>query len=203
MTNEERQEFDAEIEAWKRELADRFGRGRTKTVNSLELALSLLLAGFVAGLWVGGNKPVAVQSAEPDPQVGYRVETQGATVSGPFLDALVQIESDGRNNVPGDNGLAIGVLQLQPIYVREANRLVGRDVFRMVDRTDREKARKMVQVVLSYWAGFHAERGRHIGYDELCSLHRQPSHKWKPSNLNSKLERGRTAKLHRLMGDTI
>lgn len=42
-----------------------------------------------------------------------------------FVEALIQVESSGRENAIGDNGNSIGVLQLQKIYIDEIGRISG------------------------------------------------------------------------------
>ena len=117
------------------------------------------------------------------------------TVDDRFLDALTHIESGGKD-VPGDGGRAQGVLQLWRIYVAEANRILRCKIaFNDDDRHDRGASREMSRVVLSYWAEYHRERGRHIGYKELASLHRRPNSKWRPDRLDLPIEKNRTKKL--------
>lgn len=112
-----------------------------------------------------------------------------------FLDALACVESGGNPKAVGDNGRAIGLMQVWDIYWREANRIIRYPVFCADDRWDPEAAREMARIVLGYWGRWHQRKGRKIGYAELCSLHRHPCAAWRPKNMNSKLEKGRTKKL--------
>ena len=71
------------------------------------------------------------------------------------IDALVQIESSGRPAVVGDNGAAVGLLQLHPVAVREANRLAGSKRWMLTDRTCPVKSRAMARTILNW----HYQRG--------------------------------------------
>ena len=42
-----------------------------------------------------------------------------------FVEAVIWRESRGDSNAIGDNGKAVGVLQIHPIMVREANRILA------------------------------------------------------------------------------
>ena len=135
----------------------------------------------LAGSYPGNGRPNV-----PRPEV---------TVDDRFLDALTHIESGGKD-ASGDGGRAQGVLQLWRIYVAEANRILRCKIaFNDDDRHDRGASREMSRVVLSYWDEYHRERGRHIGYKELASLHRRPNSKWRPHRLDLPIEKNRTKKL--------
>ncbi len=122
--------------------------------------------------------------------------TAPAEITTHFLDALAMVESSGRDDVkPGDGGRALGRYQIHDIYRREANRIVGRNTYKSIDRHSPEKAEQMIATVLTYWSHYHARRGAYIGPAELCSLHRQPNGRWSPDNMLTSLERNRTTKL--------
>ena len=117
-------------------------------------------------------------------------------VTNKFLDALEHIESGRDPNVkPGDGGRSVGILQIQEIYVREANRLCGAYVFSYNLRKDPLAAREMARVVLTHWCLHYECKGYTIGFKELASLHRRPNLKWRPNRLDSEHERNRTRKL--------
>jgi soluble lytic murein transglycosylase-like protein len=71
------------------------------------------------------------------------------------IDALVQIESSGRPAVVGDNGKAVGLLQLHPIAVSEANRIAGERRWKLSDRTCPKQSRAMARTILTW----HYQRG--------------------------------------------
>ena len=83
------------------------------------------------------------------------------------IAALLIIETGGHpspDTAVGDNGRAVGCLQIWPCMVREANRVEairarkeGRParVWSLADRTDRARSIEMAEAVL----GFHYRRG--------------------------------------------
>lgn len=71
------------------------------------------------------------------------------------IDALVIVESSGRPAVIGDNGKAVGLLQLHPVAVREANRIAGENRWKLSDRLCPEKSRAMARTILTW----HYRRG--------------------------------------------
>lgn len=76
-----------------------------------------------------------------------------------FIDALIQVESRGRDSVIGDKhikgGEAVGALQIRPIMVREVNRILkiqkSDKRFKLKDRFSREKSIEMFLI----WKGYH------------------------------------------------
>ena len=80
-------------------------------------------------------------------------------VSERFLNALEQVESRGNTNAVGDNGRALGCLQIWPAVVTDANRIAGTN-YKHADAFDREKARIMARIYLNYYAS-----KRRIGHD--------------------------------------
>ena len=72
------------------------------------------------------------------------------------INALVMVESGGRKNPPaGDSGRAVGILQMWPIAVDEANRLAGTNRWTYADRHDPAASREMCRVTLKW----HQNRG--------------------------------------------
>jgi hypothetical protein len=71
------------------------------------------------------------------------------------IDALVQIESSGRPAVIGDGGKAVGLLQLHPVAVREANRIAGSNRWKLSDRFCPQQSRAMARTILTW----HYQRG--------------------------------------------
>ncbi len=71
------------------------------------------------------------------------------------IDALVQIESGGRPAVTGDQCRAVGLLQLHPVAMREANRIAGSNRWKLSDRFCPQKSRAMARTILTW----HYRRG--------------------------------------------
>jgi len=117
-----------------------------------------------------------------------------------FLNALAMVEYSGKGPAPdGDGGRAVGPFQIWPVYRMEANRLLRGPVFSDDDRKSFLASREMARTVLTFWANYHRDRGIEITPEVLCSLHRQPNHRWTPGRMATPLEKGRTRRLRAFM----
>ena len=67
-----------------------------------------------------------------------------------IIDKLEVIESNGNTQAIGDNGKAVGCLQIWSIMTKECNRILKRNEFTDKDRLSRSKSRQMATVFLSY-----------------------------------------------------
>lgn len=70
----------------------------------------------------------------------------------PLIDAIAQIESGGNPSAVGDNGLAVGLLQIHPITVRDCNRILGKEIYGLDDRLDPAKSREMFRVIANHYS---------------------------------------------------
>lgn len=97
------------------------------------------------------------------------------------LGILLSIESGGNDNAVGDGGKAVGAYQIWPIYVAEANRIVGEERWTLDDRWDRTKSEEMVSTVLAYWGQVYAEEtGVEPTVAVYCMIHHRPNgNAWK------------------------
>jgi soluble lytic murein transglycosylase-like protein len=59
------------------------------------------------------------------------------------LEKIIQIESEGNPMAVGDNGKAIGLLQIWPIMIHEVNRLLKEERYSLEDRWDSLKSIEM------------------------------------------------------------
>ena len=66
-----------------------------------------------------------------------------------LIEALIWVESKGDEMAIGAND-DVGVLQIRPIMVAEANRITGYDKYTLEDRFSRDKSIEMWQVVQDY-----------------------------------------------------
>lgn len=66
-----------------------------------------------------------------------------------IIDTLIRVESDGNQYAIGDNGRAVGCLQIWPIMVKECNRILGRNEFTIKDRFSVSRSKFMATVFLS------------------------------------------------------
>ena len=73
-----------------------------------------------------------------------------------FISAVIWKESRGDENAVGDGGKAVGVLQIHPIMVREANRILALEdaskanYFSYGDRYSRDKSIEIFKIVQGY-----------------------------------------------------
>lgn len=63
-----------------------------------------------------------------------------------FISALIEVESQGRDSVIGKNN-DVGVLQITPIYIEEANRILSERKYLPGDRFDRYKSIEIFEVI--------------------------------------------------------
>ena len=76
-----------------------------------------------------------------------------------LVQALIQVESTGRDNITGDHHLgknfAAGSLQIRPVMLREVNRILKLQKkskrFKLSDRYDRQKSIEMFHI----WREYH------------------------------------------------
>ncbi|MDD5459706.1 MAG: transglycosylase SLT domain-containing protein [Phycisphaerae bacterium] len=84
-----------------------------------------------------------------------------------MLDAIAIVESGNNPNAVNDNGKAIGVYQIWPIYVDDANR-IAKKRYTYADRKCPVKSREMVRIVLKHY-------GKDIPFDKWPVIHISPS----------------------------
>jgi hypothetical protein len=80
------------------------------------------------------------------------------------LAALIRVESAGNPHAVGDGGRAVGVLQMWPCAVAEANRLAGRQLWTLADRRNPQLSRAMARVILEH----HYRRGHTDAVSLAC-----------------------------------
>jgi soluble lytic murein transglycosylase-like protein len=71
---------------------------------------------------------------------------------------ILSLESSGNDKAVGDQGQAIGPLQIHPAYVADVNRIIGREVFTLEDRWDRTKSISMASVYLRHYSRAYTRR---------------------------------------------
>jgi len=62
---------------------------------------------------------------------------------GPVMNAIEQVESEGRANIVSRDGRYVGCLQIAPILVRQCNIILGYNKFTLKDRYSKEKSHEM------------------------------------------------------------
>jgi len=126
------------------------------------LLISILLLGS-AFLSISKNnysrpvvKPVEIKS---EPVVIIKPEIKYDNL----IEALIQVESEGIEDIHGDIGLkegpSVGVLQIRPIMVREVNRILKiqkiKKKYKLKDRYSRKKSIEMFNI----WREFYHPNG--------------------------------------------
>ena len=66
-----------------------------------------------------------------------------------LFSAFVYVESRGRDDAVGDNGNAVGCIQMWPIMVDEVNRL-AKTAYTYSDRLNRSKCKEMFELLMKY-----------------------------------------------------
>jgi len=69
-----------------------------------------------------------------------------------LLKAIEQVESGGREDAVGDGGKAVGCLQIHPITVRDANRILGRREFTLKDRLKRSRSYAIFWTIMDHYS---------------------------------------------------
>ena len=72
-----------------------------------------------------------------------------------LLDSIALVESDNQSAAVGDGGAAVGMYQLHPLYVKDVNRILGKERFTLKDRLSPVKSRLMVTIYLRHYGRGH------------------------------------------------
>ncbi len=100
-------------------------------------------------------------------------------VSGRLLYALKMAESDGKSDAIGDNGNAVGILQLHKVYVDDANRIVGYKKYNYNDRYDVRKSEEITLIVLAHYGDIYEYRtGKPCTDEVLARIHNLGYSNW-------------------------
>ena len=67
-----------------------------------------------------------------------------------LIEAIMMVESGGDSLAYNSSEDAVGCLQIRPIMVREINRLLGKDSFKLKDRWSKAKSIEMFNVLRSH-----------------------------------------------------
>ena len=80
-------------------------------------------------------------------------------IDDPLMNAMIQVESRGKDSIIGDNGKAVGILQMHKIAVRSVNKILKKNdidlEYSYDDRYSREKTIEM------YWIWRNAKHSNH------------------------------------------
>ena len=67
-----------------------------------------------------------------------------------LVEAFIQVESEGNNRAVNKVSGATGCLQLTDTMILEANRLLGRNKYKLSDRTNRRKSIEIFHVIMQH-----------------------------------------------------
>lgn len=67
-----------------------------------------------------------------------------------FIKALIWVESKGNKNAIGTKN-DVGVIQITPIFLKDANRIVGYDKYKLSDRKDSLMSIEMFNVIQEHY----------------------------------------------------
>jgi hypothetical protein len=87
-----------------------------------------------------------------------------------LIPILIQVESGGNDNAYNDKELAAGCLQIRPIVVRDINRIVGSNRFRLGDRYSRTKSVEMCEIYLAHYGKAYEKKNGKINAETLCKM---------------------------------
>jgi len=97
-----------------------------------------------------------------------------------LLAALIAVESGGDVKAVGDNGKAVGCLQIHPVMVHECNRILERKFgphkegafkFKLKHRQWESTSRNMAIIYLRYWGDhYYHKHGEKPGYEVYAKL---------------------------------
>ena len=94
-----------------------------------------------------------------------------------LIDAIGWVESKNVISAVGDDGEAVGILQIHKIMVDDVNRIVGYDKFGYQDRLNFTRSRQMCRIYLTHYCSDMSTRdkarcwnGGPTGYKKSCSV---------------------------------
>lgn len=77
-----------------------------------------------------------------------------------IINCLIFIESEGRSNRIGDNGKAVGVLQIHPITIEDVNQIIGSKKYKLSDRKCPVKSREIARIYLQHYTNKNWNAGK-------------------------------------------
>lgn len=87
-----------------------------------------------------------------------------------LINAIIQVESEKKDSAKSDKG-AVGQLQLMPVYIEDANRIVGEDRYKLSDRYDKDTSIEIFNVIQDHYNPTH-------DIAKAIKLHNPKAGKW-------------------------
>jgi len=95
-----------------------------------------------------------------------------------LIAILIQIESGGNDLAVGDDGKALGCLQIHEAYVKDVNKIWGTD-YKHTDAFDRKLATEMFIFYTSWYAiKMEDKTGRKTTFEDLARIHNGGPNGW-------------------------
>jgi hypothetical protein len=85
---------------------------------------------------------------------------------GAVVEAIAQVESEGRPDLVSRNGLYVGYLQISKILVRQCNQILGTQAYTYNDRYDKQKS---IEMFIIYQEHFNKEGNMEKAIRLWCS----------------------------------
>lgn len=96
-----------------------------------------------------------------------------------LIPALCQVESSNNPLAIGDNGKAVGILQIHPILIEDVNRIYGTK-YTLEDRKDPAISKLICQQYLTYWGKrYKLNTGKEPGLEVLAKIWNAGPNGWK------------------------
>ena len=93
----------------------------------------------------------------------YDYPFDGYHVQDILLDAIIKVESGGNAAAINSSENAVGILQIRPIMIAEANRLVGYEKYSLQDRTSPDISKEI-------WYMVQSLRNPEYDFESACNL---------------------------------
>lgn len=94
---------------------------------------------------------------QPAPDRVAHSTTDGRRGTSGLIDAIIWVESRGNAKAVGDNGEAVGILQIHRVCVDDVNRILGKDQYTYADRLNVEKSRQMFGIYSAFYSKYHKD----------------------------------------------
>jgi hypothetical protein len=95
-----------------------------------------------------------------------------------LIAALIAVESGGNIKAVGDNGKAVGILQIHPEVVKDCNTILGKKIYRLDDRYFKIKSINMANVYLAHYCSEHRLGRKPLYKDFALCWHYGPMGPW-------------------------
>jgi len=130
---------------------DNYTENTNETILTICIIAFIMFGGILFVSLIPNSPSFRVAGAEPDETNSPVRESLGFFTVTALLDVIEYVESNGNVNAIGDNGRAVGCMQIHPIMVRDINRILGRSEYTLNDRYNRIKSRQMCKIYMNHY----------------------------------------------------